>query len=74
MDARMRLSRHARNEMRLYGISREDVESAVADPIERDRDDRGNARLSGETGDGRPILVVVAQDDPDFVITVFLRS
>ena len=34
----------------------------------------GNARLIGETADGRPILVVVAKDDPSFVITVFLRS
>mgnify|MGYP001274492393 CR=1 FL=1 len=29
---------------------------------------------TGETDDGRPILVVTAHDDPDFVITVFLRS
>jgi hypothetical protein len=74
MQARMRLSRHARNAMRLYGISQDDVDSVIASPTGRDRDDRGNARLSGETGDGRPILVVVAQDDPDFVITAFLRS
>jgi hypothetical protein len=60
--------------MRLYGISQDDVESVIASPTGRDHDDRGNARLSGETGDGRPILVVVAQDDPDFVITAFLRS
>jgi Domain of unknown function (DUF4258) len=70
----MRLSRHARNEMRLYGISQEDVESAVGSPTGRESDNRGNARVTGETGDGRSILVVVAQDDPDFVITVFLRS
>jgi hypothetical protein len=43
-------------------------------PTTREVDDRGNARLSGETADGRPILVVVAADDPDFVITAFLRS
>jgi hypothetical protein len=70
----MRLSRHAKNEMRLYGISRDDVESALASSAKRERDDRGNTRLRGETGDGRRILVVVAQDDPAFVITVFLRS
>jgi hypothetical protein len=56
MHARVRLSRHARNEMRLYGISHDDVESVIASPTSRDHDDRGNARLSGETGDGRPIL------------------
>ena len=70
----MRLSRHARNEMRPYRIHPQDVEAAVTNPASQDRDDRGNARLTGETVDGRPILVVVARDDPDFVITVFLRS
>jgi hypothetical protein len=70
----MRLSRHAKNEMRLYGIGPEDVEATIADPVARDVDDRGNSRLAGETEDHRPILVVVAGDDPDFVITVFLRT
>jgi hypothetical protein len=74
MDAGMRLSRHARNEMRLYGIALDDVESAAGDPVARDVDDRGNTRLTGPAVDGRLILVVVARDDPDFVITVFLRS
>lgn len=60
--------------MRLYRISSKDVESMVGNPTKRDLDDKGNARLSGETGDGRPILVVVAEDDPNFVVTVFLRS
>jgi hypothetical protein len=70
----VRLSRHAKNEMRLYRVTAEDVEATVTRPVGRDVDERGNARLAGETGDGRPILVVVAGDDPDFVITVFLRS
>ncbi|HLI31800.1 MAG TPA: DUF4258 domain-containing protein [Solirubrobacteraceae bacterium] len=70
----MKLSRHAKNEMRLYGISAEDVEATVADPVSRQADERGNARLSGQSGDGRSILVVVARDDPGFVITVFPRS
>jgi len=74
MHAGMRLSRHARNEMRLYCIALDDVESAAADPVARDVDDRGNTRLTGPAVDGRLILVVVARDDPDFVITVFLRS
>jgi hypothetical protein len=46
----------------------------MLEPATRELDARGNARLAGETGDGRPILVVVAGDDPDFVITVFIRS
>lgn len=59
--------------MRLYRISPRDVEAAVANPATRSLDDRGNARLAGATSDGRPILVVVAREDPAFVITVFLR-
>lgn len=60
--------------MRLYRIAAEDVEATMKEPAGRAVDDRGNARLAGETADGRPILVVVAADDPDFVITAFLRS
>jgi hypothetical protein len=70
----MRLSRHARNEMRLYGISGDDVEAVLAKPAGRATDERGNERLVGNAADGRPILVVVARDDPAFVITVFVRS
>ena len=70
----VRLSRHARNEMRLYGISIEDVQAAIAAPAVREVDERGNARLLAEVGAGRRILVVVAGDDPSFVITVFPRS
>ncbi len=70
----MNFSRHAKNEMRLYRISDVDVEATIADPIGRASDERGNTRLTGETSDGRPILVVVVADDPEFVITVFLRS
>lgn len=70
----MRLSRLARNEMRLYSIASEDVERTISGPVTREVDDRGNARLAGIAADGRPILVVVAADDPDFVITVFRRT
>jgi hypothetical protein len=70
----VRLSRHAKNEMRLYRISTTDVAATIAEPRGAERDQRGNLRLVGETADGRPILVVVASDDPDFVITTFLKS
>lgn len=70
----MRLSRHARNEMRLYGIEIADLQATIAKPVSRELDERGNVRLGGSTRDGRSILVVIAGDDPGFVITVFLRS
>jgi hypothetical protein len=57
--------------MRLYGIGPFDVVSAVARPSRRDEDDRGNFRLAGFDRDGRAIIVVVARDNADFVITVF---
>ena len=70
----MRLSRHARKEMRLYGISVEDVEAVIGAPLVQEVDEGGNARLTAGVGGGRRILVVVAGDDPGFVITVFPRS
>ena len=70
----MRFSRHAKNEMRLYRLGIQDVEAVVVRPQERAIDERGNARLVGLTVDRRRILVVVAGDDPEFVITVFVRS
>ena len=52
--------------MRLYRIGADDIHATMLEPATRELDARGNARLAGETGDGRPI--------PDFVITVFIRS
>lgn len=60
--------------MRLYGISAEDVEAVVGAPAARELDEHGNTRLTAEASDGRRILVVVAGNDPGFVITVFPRS
>lgn len=67
----VRFSRHAKNEMRLYGIARSDVEAVVAAPRAAGEDTRGNRRLTGPDANGRAIIVVVADDDPDFVITTF---
>ena len=41
----MRLSRHARNEMRLHGIDPAVLQAKVAKPISRQLDERGNTRL-----------------------------
>ena len=67
----MRFSRHAKNEMRLYGITRADVGAVLAAPAARALDARGNPRLTGPDANGRAIIVVVADDDPNFVITTF---
>jgi hypothetical protein len=60
--------------MRLYDISETDVASTIAEPCASEQNERGNLRLTGRTADGRPILVAVAADDPQFVITTFLQS
>jgi len=57
--------------MRLYGISRAEVASAIWRPRSREVDERGNARLAGVDRKGCAIIVVVAADDPGFVITTF---
>jgi hypothetical protein len=60
--------------MRLYGIRVADIATVIAAPTVREVDERGNARFTGVADDGRRILIVVAGDEPDFVITVFPRS
>lgn len=57
--------------MRLYGIVASDVESALVRVLEEGIDERGNSRLTGLDANGRAIIVVVAHDDPEYVITTF---
>jgi hypothetical protein len=66
----MRLSRHAKNELRRLGATRQEVESVVRSPLGKDIEWRGNPRYLGVIA-GRLVRVVVAQDDPDVVITVY---
>lgn len=57
--------------MRLYKILFSEVELAAAYPIQREVDEDGNPRLSGLGAGDRAIIVVLAGDDPGFVITTF---
>ena len=57
--------------MRLYEILASDVESVVMRPVQEDMDERGNLCLTGLNRSGRAIIVVLAGDDPEFVITMF---
>lgn len=57
--------------MRLYEINPLDVVSTVMRPICIGADDRGNPRLVGLDREGRAIIVVIAKDDAEFVITAF---
>jgi hypothetical protein len=67
----VRFSRHAKNEMRLYGIRPADIEAVVASPVETQFDQSGNWRLTGLDVERRAIIVVLAGDEPSFVITTF---
>lgn len=60
--------------MRLYNISTADIDTALAVSVVEGSDERGNPRLTGIDRGGRAIIVVIADDDPDFVITTFPDS
>jgi Domain of unknown function (DUF4258) len=67
----VRFSRHAKNEMRLYGISPLDVMDAITDDagwISLDED--GNIVVIGNAR-GQRLTVVVARDELDLVITIY---
>jgi Domain of unknown function (DUF4258) len=68
----MRLTRHAKNRARRYGISRADIAAVILNPIHHDRDEKGQGRYVGEVR-GIRIRVVVAVDEPNVVITVHPR-
>lgn len=57
--------------MRLYGIWPLDIKVAISRPTLEGSDENGNRRLTGSDPSGRAIIVVLADDDPDFVITTF---
>lgn len=57
--------------MRLYGILFTEVEMVATHPSREEKDERGNSRLTGFGKGNRAIIVVLAKDDPDFVITTF---
>jgi len=56
--------------MRRLKATRQEVESAIRDSIGKDFDEDGNALYLGYIV-GVLVWIVVADDDPDFIITVF---
>lgn len=70
----MRLSRHAKNSMRLYDISRADVEETIASPGQAEQEgERILAyRSFGERFSGQPLKVVyVVENDETVIITAY---
>jgi Domain of unknown function (DUF4258) len=68
----LRFSRHARNRMRWFGLTPADICEVLASPEWTGQDDDGNALVDGQIR-GVRICVVIAQDDPTRVITIFKR-
>jgi hypothetical protein len=63
-------SRHAKNEMRRLRATRQEVESAIENPFGKSFDEKGNALYRGCIA-GALVWIVVADDDPSFIITIF---
>ena len=68
----MRLTRHARRRLRLYRLSEADVSETLIASEEGDFDEHDNPRFTASVR-GRRIVVVVAKDQPDLVITAYTR-
>lgn len=70
----MFFTHHAKNRARLHSVSLLDVERIAEQGKLVGLDDRGNSRLAGWLPDGRRLVVVLALDNPNLVITLFERS
>jgi len=65
-------TRHAKNRLREAKLSQADAEFVLRNPVRVERETRGNWRYLGQV-EGRWLRVVVADDNPNVVITVHLR-
>lgn len=68
----MRFSRHAKQRLKLYGVSQVEARRIARWGQKDGVDRRGNPRYVAHVG-GVRIRVVVARDDPDFIVTVHDR-
>lgn len=69
----LRYSNHARKRLTERKVTEEEAEAVVADPAVTYSDVKGNSCYMGEIN-GKSLRVVIAADDPEFVITVIDRS
>lgn len=68
----MRFSHHAGERLTERGVTRADAERVVNDPAATTTVRPGATNYHGRVDDGRAIVVVVADDMPDLIITVML--
>lgn len=69
----MKFSRHAKNNMRLYGISATDVELTIVDPDRRDQE--GDSLIAYRQffrkHENLPLKVVYVIEDEPVIVTVY---
>jgi len=68
----VRLSRHAKNRLRHLNGTAAEVECLIANPVRVDRDPSGKPQYTGYI-QGVRVRVVLALDEPDFVVTIHER-
>jgi hypothetical protein len=69
----VRFSRHAKNKARALGLFVADAEHVIASAIRIDSDPHGLPRYTGYVR-GIRVRVVVALDDPEFIVTIHERG
>ncbi len=70
----MRLTRHAKNRLRLYSLNADEIDRLLTRGTALPPDENGNRRVLGTVADGREFMLVIALDNPDLVITLIERS
>jgi Domain of unknown function (DUF4258) len=68
----VQFTKHAKNRLRLYKLTRADAEFVVANPLRVVPEADGKQRYLGQI-EGRWIRVVVAGDDPNLILSVHPR-
>jgi hypothetical protein len=68
----MRLTRHAKNELRNLQATVSDIEQVIENPVRVDRDADRRPRYTGYIR-GTRVRVVLALDEPDLVVTIHKR-
>lgn len=69
----MEIGRHTKRRMRLCHLTPADLAAAITNPIRVSRDRDGNPACWGPHQTHRYVRVVVAADNPDFIISAHPR-
>ncbi|HET7455143.1 MAG TPA: DUF4258 domain-containing protein [Solirubrobacterales bacterium] len=68
----MQFTKHAKNRLKLYKLTRADAEFIVANPLRKEREDDSKRRYLGQI-EGKWIRVIVPDDDPNLIVSVHPR-